>query len=170
VLLVYIDWLYGFYFDIFIHVHGIFWWLPSPSILVRVSIAEMKHRDKRTSQEVRVIWLTLPYLCLSFKDVKTGILTAQEPGGRSWCRGHGEVAPPTMGWALNHQSLIKKVSCRLTCSLTLRLHLLRWRWLCQIDIKLCSTPAILSSPFLPSLISYPVPFVCLCSFVLNTFF
>ena len=57
----------------------------------------------------------------------------QEPGGRSWCRGHRGVlltgllpmtcstcflsflipgmSPPTMGWTLFHQSLIKMMPC-----------------------------------------------------------
>jgi hypothetical protein len=68
----------------------------------------------------------------------------QEPGGRNWCRGHGWIlltglllmaysayflieprttsagmTPPTMDWAFPHQSLIKKMSCRLTYSLIL---------------------------------------------------
>jgi hypothetical protein len=34
------------------------------------------------------------------------------------------MAPPTMNWALSHQSLIKKMLYRLACSLILRMHFL----------------------------------------------
>ena len=37
---------------------------------------------------------------------------------------HNRLAPPTMGWALPHQSLIKKMPCRLAYSLVLWRHFL----------------------------------------------
>jgi hypothetical protein len=56
------------------------------------------------------------------------------------------VAPPTMSWALPHQSLVKKMSYRLAYNLNL------WRYflnrgfplsddstLCQVDVKLANT-------------------------------
>lgn len=72
---------------------------------------------------------------LSMKEARTETQTNQEPEGRSWCRGHGMgemlftvllfmacsaflreprttssgMAPPTMGWAFLHQSLIKEM-------------------------------------------------------------
>jgi hypothetical protein len=70
------------------------------------------------------IQLILPEYCSPSRDVRTGTQTWQEPGGR----GHGGVTgllfmaysacfliepgmvPPTMGWYLLHQSLIKKMS------------------------------------------------------------
>ena len=56
------------------------------------------------------------------------------------------VAPPTMGWALPHQSLIKKMPHRLAyspilwrCFLSWASFLLDGSSLCQVDIKLPST-------------------------------
>jgi hypothetical protein len=37
------------------------------------------------------IQLTLPHCCLWPKEVRTGTHIGLEPGGRSWCRGHGGV-------------------------------------------------------------------------------
>lgn len=95
------------------------------------------------------IWLTLLHTqrCSSLKEVGIGPETGQEPGGRSRCRGCGGearspqaclacfliqsrtsrpgTAPPTMGWALPHQSIIKKRPYRLACSPIL--------WKCFLD-------------------------------------
>ena len=82
-----------------------------------------------------LIQLTLPHRCSSLKEVKTGIQTEQEPGGSSWCRGHGGVllisllfmacwvyllkesnmispgmAPPTVEQAFPYWPLIAKTS------------------------------------------------------------
>lgn len=55
------------------------------------------------------------------------------------------MAPPTMGWSLPCQSLIKKIAFRLSCSWTLWRHFLNWdsllsnySSLCQRDIKVAS--------------------------------
>lgn len=78
----------------------------------------------------------------------------QEPGGRTWCRGHGQMlltslrfmasigcflvqsrtacpgmAQPTMGWALLHQSLIKNTLHRLAYSPVL------WRDFSVVDLS-----------------------------------
>jgi hypothetical protein len=52
-------------------------------------------------------------------------------------------APPTMGWALPHQSLVEQMSYRFAYSLILWRHFLSWDFLlsdnsnlCQVDIKL----------------------------------
>ena len=50
--------------------------------------------DTMTKTKLRrkgFIWLTLPHYSLSLKEGRTGTQTGQEPGGRSWCRGHGGV-------------------------------------------------------------------------------
>lgn len=75
-------------------------------------------------------------------DVRTETQAGQGLG-RSWCRGHGRllliltcspfflreprttsprVSLPTMGWALDHQPLIKKMPCRLAWSPVLWRH------------------------------------------------
>lgn len=55
-----------------------------PSVLFRVSIAAVKHYDQKIKLgRKEVIWLTLPYCCLSLKDVRTGTQMGQEPRGRS---------------------------------------------------------------------------------------
>lgn len=75
------------------------------------------------------IGLILLHCSLSLKEVRTGANTEQEPGGRCWCRGHGQMLvtglfimacsacfliepvttssgmdPPTVGWPcpINH--------------------------------------------------------------------
>ena len=113
----------------------------------------MKHHDK--SNLGRKGLHILSHSLLGEAQVRTQI--EQEPAGRSWCRGHGRVlltglipmacsacflieprttspgmTPPTMGWALSHWSLIKKMPCRLTCSWTL------WRhFLLRVGLVLC---------------------------------
>jgi hypothetical protein len=57
-------------------------------VLVRVTIAVMKHHDQKQLGEERVY---MAYQCSSLKEVRTGTQARQEPGGRSWCRGHGGV-------------------------------------------------------------------------------
>jgi hypothetical protein len=90
------------------------------------------------------VQLTLPHSCLSLKKARTGTQTGQDPGGR----GHGRVlfpgllpmawsvyfliepgttspgiAPPIMGWALFHWSLIEKM---LYSSISCWRHFLNW--------------------------------------------
>ena len=50
------------------------------SILVRVTIAVMKHHDPSRKG---FIWVTLPNFCSSLKEVRTRIQIRQNPGGRS---------------------------------------------------------------------------------------
>ena len=57
-------------------------------VLVMVTMAVMKLYNQKQLGEERV---TLPHHCSSLKEIKTGIQTEQEPGGRSWCRGRGGV-------------------------------------------------------------------------------
>jgi hypothetical protein len=64
---------------------------------------------------------------------------------QSWTASPG-MAPPTMHWALPHQSLIKKMPYRFAFSLILQGHCLGWIFLlsddfslCQVDIKIVST-------------------------------
>ena len=114
------------------------------------------------------IWLTCPQNSASSKVVSAGTHTGQEPGDRSWCRGHGGVlltvllpmacsvcfpiepssgiALLTMGGALPCQSQLKTIPDRFTYSLVLWRHFLSWGSflpnafsLCQGDIKLSST-------------------------------
>ena len=39
------------------------------------------------------VWLTVPHHHSSLKKVRTGTQARWEPGGKSWCRGHGGVLP-----------------------------------------------------------------------------
>jgi hypothetical protein len=72
------------------------------------------------------ISLPVIYKISSSKTVRAETQTGQEPGDCGWCRSHGEVLltsllptvccacffiepRTTMGWALPHQSLIKKM-------------------------------------------------------------
>jgi hypothetical protein len=93
------------------------------------------------------------------KEVRTGTHTGWEPGGRSWCRGHGgmlltdwffilvctawttssRMAPPKMGWALPYQSLIKQILYRLAYGHILQRHFLNWSSLCSDDSILCKS-------------------------------
>jgi len=100
------------------------------------------------------------------KEVRTGTQTGQGPGGRSWRRDHGgvlltsllpmansvyfltecrttcpKVAPPTMGWALPHQSLIETMPLRQI----LWRHSLNWGPLLFSDSSLCQVTAKLAS-------------------------
>jgi hypothetical protein len=53
-------------------------------VLVRVSAAARKHHDQKNKLGRKgFIHLTLPYCCLSTKEVRTGTQSGQEPGGRS---------------------------------------------------------------------------------------
>ena len=75
------------------------------------------------------VLLMLPHHYPSSKKVRTGTQTGQEPGGRSWCRGHEgvlltgflimacsaflmESRTKSPGMGLPYQSLIKKMLCR----------------------------------------------------------
>jgi hypothetical protein len=58
-------------------------------ILFRVTAAVVKHyMTEETGRGKMFIWFTLPQHCSSLKEVRTGIQTGQETGGRSWYRGH----------------------------------------------------------------------------------
>jgi hypothetical protein len=107
-------------------------------VSVAVTITEMKHLDPKDLGEGKFHLAYSPSHCPPWEEVRTGIKQGrQELGGRS----HGGVlltallpmacsacflielrtissgmAPPTMGWVLTHQSLIKKMSYRLTYS------------------------------------------------------
>jgi hypothetical protein len=37
------------------------------------------------------IWFTVPHHSSSLEEAREETQTGQEPGGRSWCRGHEEV-------------------------------------------------------------------------------
>jgi hypothetical protein len=95
----------------------------------------------------------LLHYCSSLKEVRTGTQPGQEPRGRSWFGGHRKswltdlflmvysagflteprntspgMATPTSGWALWHQSLIKKMSYSSFFNFSpLRFPLLRWQ-------------------------------------------
>jgi hypothetical protein len=103
------------------------------AVFVRITIAVMKHHDQ---SKLGLFGLDFQHHSSSLKEIRTGTQTEQKPGGRSWCKGHGgvlligllhrascsvfflvelktsspEVAPPTVGWALPHQALFKKMS------------------------------------------------------------
>jgi hypothetical protein len=116
----------------------------------------MKHYNQKQLGEERVILLTLPYISSLSTAVKTGTSTGAdtetmkeyhflacsacsliEP--RTTSPG---MAPPTMGWALTHISIIKKMPYRLAYSLIVWRHFLNWGSLLsndfsvhQVDIK-----------------------------------
>ena len=99
-------------------------------ILVRVSMAAAKHHHQKALWGGKGLFgLNFQIVHLRKKEVRTETQVVPEHGGRSWCRGHGEVlptdllplacleprtsslgmAPPTMGWALPYWSLIEKM-------------------------------------------------------------
>jgi hypothetical protein len=57
--------------------------LKPMSVLVKVTIAVMKHHDQNNLGRKGFIWLTLPHHCSSWKEVGTGTKTGQESRGRS---------------------------------------------------------------------------------------
>ena len=93
------------------------------------------------------IWLIPLDHSLSMEEVRAETQAGLEPGGRSWCSGHGEelltdllpmacsacflieprttspgMAPPTRGWTCLHQSITKK----MPYSWILWRHFLNW--------------------------------------------
>jgi hypothetical protein len=101
---------------------------------LRIPFASTKPHDQKTSWgEKGLFWVTLPYCCLSLREVRTEILTEQEPDDKNWCTGHGgmllnglffvawclflikprttspRLVPPTMDWSLPDRSPIKKI-------------------------------------------------------------
>lgn len=60
-------------------------------VLVRVSIAVMKHHDHSYSYVGRkgFIWLILPRQSMSSKNIRTETQAGQESRSRNRCRGHG---------------------------------------------------------------------------------
>ena len=113
------------------------------SVLVRASIAVMKHYDQSNLGRKGFVWLTLPHHCSSLKEVRTGTqgrnkeagadAEAMERGCLLACTAcfsiepritSPGVAPSTMAWALPHQSLTKSVPYRLAYSPILWRHFL----------------------------------------------
>jgi hypothetical protein len=102
-------------------------------VLVGVIFVVIKHCDQSNLGRKGFIWLICPHHCLSPREVRIRTQTGKEPESRSWCRKpwmsaaywlalHSLVsilkelrttklwvAPPTMGWALPYQSLMKKI-------------------------------------------------------------
>lgn len=104
---------------------------------LRISVASRKHQDPKAS------WTGKGLFSLHFhinvhhqRQSGPGTQAHQEPGGQSWCTGHGGmvfthlrplacpafviepvpptgVAPLTVGWALHHWSLIKEMLLQL---------------------------------------------------------
>ena len=64
-------------------------WATQAGVLVRVSIAVMKHHFQKQIRRKGFIWLTFTHCSPSLKEVGTGNQAGQEPGDRSWCRAHG---------------------------------------------------------------------------------
>ena len=103
------------------------------------------------------ISLTLSHHSPSLKEARRGTQAGQEPGDRSWCRGHGGVlltgllsllsyrtqttspttALPTVGCALPHWSLIEKMSY----SWISWRHFLNWGSFFSDDLTLCQADA-----------------------------
>jgi hypothetical protein len=91
-----------------------------------------KNNDPRNLGRKGLIWFMLPHCGPLLKDVRAGTQPGKEPGGRNQYRSHGVVLltgllllacsaflnneepatqtlPPTNGWALSYQLLIKKM-------------------------------------------------------------
>jgi hypothetical protein len=49
------------------------------------------HSSPNKPEEKKELLLTLPYHCSSMKEIRAGIQTRQEPGGRSLHRSHGDL-------------------------------------------------------------------------------
>ena len=94
---------------------------PRWTILLKVSIAVMKHYDQKRVKEERIYWLTLPHHTPSHHHRTLGQELKQ---GRDLEAGTDKEAMEksayfprdgtlTMSWALPHRSMIKKVSIDL---------------------------------------------------------
>jgi hypothetical protein len=121
----------------------------------------MKHHDQSTLGREGFISPTVPYNSSSSKVVRTGTQAGQNleagavqslwGGTADWLAWPAfleprttslEMAPPTTGWTLPHQSLIKKLSYIFADTSTLIKHFLNWDSfllndfsLCQVDIQ-----------------------------------
>jgi hypothetical protein len=63
-------------------------WTPAEDLCLSQGPAQTSWpRSKLGMKEF--IHLTFTHCCSSSNEVRTGIHTGQEPGGRNWCRGHG---------------------------------------------------------------------------------
>jgi hypothetical protein len=107
-------------------------WMPVHMCvaLVRVLIAMTKHCDQKADKGGKDLFGLHFHSTIHLWRIQTG----QHPGGRSWCRGHRGMlltgllptagsacflieprttspgmAPPSMGWAFLHWSLIEKM-------------------------------------------------------------
>lgn len=112
------------------------------------------------------IWLILPHQSLSSEGVRTGLQARLEPGGadaeamkvcsllacshgllsllsyRTWDHQPRGMPPPTVDWALPHQSLIKKkhsIAGSYEGIFSVEAPSSDGSSLCQVDIKLSST-------------------------------
>ena len=110
-----------------------FVFVPVEFLFLRQNTMTKKHVRREGSNQ-----LTYLHCCSSLEEVRTGTQIEQDPGGRNWHRSHGGwasgdpaywlafhgllsllsyrtqpaspgMAPPTMGWALPHQSQIGKM-------------------------------------------------------------
>lgn len=123
----------------------------------------MKHHDQKAKLgRKEFIWCTCPYLCSSWKEIRTRTHTGQEPESKNWCRGHRgvllidlllivfsacfliesritipEMTPSTMGCALPHQSLIKEMPYRNAYNLILWKYFHNWDSLFSDNFSLC---------------------------------
>ena len=107
------------------------------SVTVCVSFAVIKHFPTKTSWEGKGFVSSWYSGHNPITEGSWGRNSRQEPGGRNWSRDHGEtllpglfstacsigflvhprltcpeVSPPTVGWVLPHQSVIKQMSHR----------------------------------------------------------
>jgi hypothetical protein len=73
---------------------GLNLWTGKPAPIKCCPYKSRLGRGVRSSKIITETWfirLTLPHHSSSSKEVRTGTQAGQEPGGRSWCRGHGRV-------------------------------------------------------------------------------
>jgi hypothetical protein len=84
-------------------------WAPAPAFF-KLWLLWCQGMTKSNLVGRGLIWLTHPHCTLSLKEVRTRTQTGQEPGGGSWCRGHGGARGAAASW-LAHDS---SASCSLT--------------------------------------------------------
>ena len=74
---------------------------------VGIIIAVIQHFDQSNLGRKGFIWLVVPHLSQSLKEIRPGTQSGQEPGGKSWCRAQRSVllvAPRALLSRLSYRS------------------------------------------------------------------
>ena len=138
------------------------------SVLVRVSITATKNRDQEANWGRKgFIDLTLPYCRSGWESSPAGtwgqeLMHRPWRGVAYWLAPHGcsacflieprttspGMTVPTMGWALPHQSLIRKCPICLPSACILWSHFLSWGSRLSDDSSLCHVGIDWAAPWL----------------------